>query len=60
MEVPLSLVTEAHLEALSWKLETCSVLFIREDLAQKYFMISTALNTYTSQHNEVKLETNVV
>lgn len=57
MEVPLSLVTEAHSEALPWKLETSSVQFIREDLAQKYFMISMALNTYSSQHNEVKLVT---
>lgn len=60
MEVTLSLVTEAHSEALSWKLETCSVLFIREDLAQKYFMISMALNIHTSQHNEVKLVTPVL
>lgn len=57
LEVPLSLVTEAHSEALPWKLETSSVLFIREDLAQKYFMISMALDTYSSQHNEVKLVT---
>jgi len=49
-------VTEAHSEALPWKLEPSSVLFIREDLAQKYFMISTALNTDSSQYNEVKLQ----
>ena len=51
-----SSVTEAHSEALPWKLEPSSVLFIREDLAQKYFMISTALNTDSSQYNEVKLQ----
>lgn len=55
LEVPLSLVTEAHSEALPWKLQTSSVLFIREELAQKYFMISVELNIYSSQHNEVKL-----
>ena len=58
LKVPLSLVTEAHSEALPWKLKPSSVLFIREDLlAQKYFMISMALNTDSSQHNEVKLQT---
>lgn len=60
VEVPLSLVTEARSEALPWKLETSSVLFIRQDLAQKYFMISMALHTYSSQHNEEKLVTPVL
>lgn len=60
LEVPLSLMTEAHSEALPWELETSSVLFMREDLAQKYFMISVALNTYSSQHNEVEAVTPVL
>lgn len=56
-KVPLSLVTEAHSEALPWKLEPSSVLFIRDFLAQKYFMIFIALSTDSSQNNEVKLQT---
>lgn len=57
LKVPLSLVTEAHSEALPWKLEPSSVLFIRDFLAQKYFMIFIALSTDSSQNNEVKLHT---
>lgn len=57
LKVPLSLVTEAHSEALPWKLETSSVLFINEELlAQKYFMISIALHTDSNQYNSVKLQ----